>query len=676
MPILALFRSRNFLDSIRIMHDNLVMVLLLLTSSVLLVALFRALRLPAMLAYFLVGLVLGPHTMSVLPDTEANRELAEFGIVFLMFSIGLEFSLPQLYAMRKTVLGLGGAQVALTMAIGMAVSALFGLPWQESFVITAALTMSSTAIVSKILTERVDLNSRHGRLSIGILLFQDLAVVPILVLIPALTGDTGNLLHVLGISLLKAAVMLSILFWFGKSIMNRWFGLVAKQRSRELFVMNMLMVTLMLAYATKLAGLSYALGAFIAGMLISETRYRYQVESDIASFRDILLGLFFVTIGMLLDLGQVQAHIGAILLLVLGLVLVKGIVVGGLTRAFGFEPGVAIRVGVILAQAGEFSFVILSLALEQSLLSDESLQIVLAASLLSMVIAPFIIQYNGRLARQFSKSYNRNHGLKVAAIEEAGKHMRDHVVICGYGRSGQYLGRFLRQENIPFIALDIDPSRVQDAASGGENVMYGDAGRRVVLAAAGCDRAKALIISYSDAPSSMKVLHVSQESYPNLPVIVRTVDDSKMEAFQAAGATEVVPEILEGSLMLASHALVLMGVPLNRVVKRIREFREARYKIFRGYFRGISDVEQEVSDKFQPRLHSVVIIAGAFAIGKSALDIGLEDFQVEVQSIRRFGSDTLETSMNAFFEEGDIVVLLGTLENLAAAEKFLLKGKQ
>jgi CPA2 family monovalent cation:H+ antiporter-2 len=264
------------------MFETLPLILVLLISSVLAVAVFRALRLPAMLAYFLVGMALGPHTFGLLPDTEATKEFAEFGIVFLMFSIGLEFSLPQLYAMRKKVLGLGGAQVFITLVIVMGIAKLAGLGWPAAFVIGSALAMSSTAIVSKILAERVDLNSRHGRLSIGVLLFQDIAVVPILVLIPALGVAGANLTDVLGFALLKAAAMLLFLFTVGKWLINPWFNIVAGQRSRELFVMNVLMVTLLLAFATKSAGLSYALGAFIAGMLISETKFRYQVESDIS----------------------------------------------------------------------------------------------------------------------------------------------------------------------------------------------------------------------------------------------------------------------------------------------------------------------------------------------------------------------------------------------------------
>ncbi len=657
------------------MFDTLPQILLLLISAVLAVAFFRALRLPAMLAYFMVGVVLGPHTFELLPNTESAREFAEFGIVFLMFSIGLEFSLPQLYAMRKKVLGLGGAQVMLTLGIVMVLGKLLGLSWTTAFVIGAALAMSSTAIVSKILAERVDLNSRHGRLSIGVLLFQDIAVVPVLVLIPALGMATSNLGNVLGTAFLKAAAMLLFLFTVGKWLINPWFNLVAGQRSRELFVMNVLMITLLLAFATKLAGLSYALGAFIAGMLISETKFRYQVESDISPFRDILLGLFFISIGMLLDVGQIAKNLGWILLVLLAFVLLKALIVALVVRLVKYEAGVAIRTGLILAQAGEFSFVILALGVEQKLIGGQALQIILAASLLSMVIAPFLIQYNGRIARKLVQSYNRNSEKVVQQIDEVGKHLHDHVIICGYGRSGQYLGRFLREEQIPYVALDIDPTRVLEAAAAGENVMFGDAARRVVLEAAGGARAKALVISYADNRAAMKILHIVQESYPHLPVIVRTVDDSNMEALQEAGAAEVVPEILEGSLMLASHALMLMGVPLNRVVKRIRLFREERYKLFKGYFHGISDAEDEALEKQQVRLHSVVITAGSFAIGRRLADMGLENFEVEVKSIRRPNSNGSVPTQESILAEGDVIVLLGQPTGLTNAQNALVAGR-
>jgi CPA2 family monovalent cation:H+ antiporter-2 len=273
------------------------------------------------------------------------------------------------------------------------------------------------------------------------------------------------------------------------------------------------------------------------------------------------------------------------------------------------------------------------------------------------------------------RSYSRNSGQVVQDIDDVGKHFHNHVIICGYGRSGQYLGRFLKEENIPFVALDIDPSRVLEAATAGENVMFGDAARRVVLEAAGGARAKALVISYADNRAAMKILHIVQESYPQLPVIVRTVDDTNMEALRAAGATEVVPEILEGSLMLASHALMLLGVPLNRVVKRIRIFREQRYKLFRGYFHGISDAEDEDLEKQQVRLHSVIISAGSFAIGRCLADMHLENFAVEVKSIRRPNFIGAEPTVESLLAEGDVIVLLGHPTGLTNAQNALLIGR-
>lgn len=657
------------------MFDSLIHLLLLLTSSVFAVGLFRILGLPAMLAYFMIGIVLGPHALGLLEDEETGRQVAEFGIVFLMFSIGLEFSLPKLYAMRKTLFGLGGGQVVLTLLASLVLGKLAGLSLTTAFIIGAAITMSSTAIVSKILMERVDLNSRHGRLSIGVLLFQDLAVIPILVLIQTLGSHSDNWLDVLGLTLFKSSILLFLLFKFGKNILNFWFELVAKQRSRELFVLNVLMVTLLMAAATNFVGLSYALGAFVAGMLISETKYRYQVESDIAPFRDILLGLFFISVGMLLNVSVLVEHIGLIVVLLALFLLFKIGLIALLTKFYGFEMGVGVRTGIILGQAGEFSFVVLALGLQTNLIDGDSLQLVLSVAVLSMLVAPFIIQKNGRIARALVKSYSRNSIKVVDTIQEHSQDLRDHVIICGYGRSGQYLGRFLREENIPYVALDMDASRVQEAAAAGENVIYGDAGRRSVLEAAGLARAKAVIISYAETRGTMKVLHVIQERNPNLPVIVRTHDDSEMDALRDAGAAEVVPEILEGSLMLASHALVTLGIPLNRVVKRIRLFREERYKMFKGYFRGVSDADTSTASL--PQLHSVEVYKNFYAHGLRLDHIPFGDFAVEVKQLRRPNMpEPISPRDDIVLNEGDILVLLGSNAALIAMEVYLISGRK
>lgn len=657
------------------MFDSLIHLLLLLTSSVFAVGLFRILGLPAMLAYFMIGIVLGPHALGLLEDEESGRQVAEFGIVFLMFSIGLEFSLPKLYAMRKTLFGLGGGQVVLTLLASLVLGKLAGLSLTSAFIIGAAITMSSTAIVSKILMERVDLNSRHGRLSIGVLLFQDLAVIPILVLIQTLGSHSDNWLDVLGLTLFKSSVLLFLLFKFGKNILNFWFELVAKQRSRELFVLNVLMVTLLMAAATNFVGLSYALGAFVAGMLISETKYRYQVESDIAPFRDILLGLFFISVGMLLNVSVLFDHILLIILLLIFFLFFKIGLIAILTKFYGFEMGVGVRTGIILGQAGEFSFVVLALGLQTQLIDGEALQLVLSVAVLSMLVAPFIIQYNGRIARALVKSYTRNSIKVVDTIQEHSQDLSDHVIICGYGRSGQYLGRFLREENIPYVALDMDASRVQEAAAAGENVIYGDAGRRSVLEAAGLGRAKAVIVSYAETRATMKVLHVIQEKNPSLPVIVRTHDDSEMDVLRDAGAAEVVPEILEGSLMLASHALVTLGIPLNRVVKRIRLFREERYKMFKGYFRGVSDADTTTASLQQ--LHSVEMYKNFYAHGLRLDHIPFEDFAVEVKQLRRLNMpEPISPRGDIVLTEGDILVLLGSNAALIAMEVYLISGRK
>lgn len=658
------------------MLESVELIILLLISSVVFLTLFRYLKLSATIAYFVVGILLGPSAAGFLHDSESVRHFVEFGIVFLMFSIGLEFSLPKLNSMRGILFGLGGAQVLITLATSLFISRLFGLDFTMAFVVGSALTMSSTAIVSKLLIERLDLNSRHGKLSIGILLFQDIAVIPILILIPALSSQSIDINTIFISISLKVILLLSILFWLGKPVMNFWFGLVAKQKSRELFVLNVLMVTMFFAYLTELAGLSYALGAFLAGMLISETRYRYQVESDISSFRDILLGLFFISVGMMLNLDVFFDNFWVILSILFAYTLFKASLIALLTKAFKYEMGVGIRTGVILGQAGEFSFVILALANEQNLIGGEILQIVLSVCLLSMITASFLIPYNGKIARFLSRSYTKNSQKNIDKIDEVGHNLSDHVILCGYGRSGQFLGRFLKEENISFIAIDMDLNRVNDAASAGEKVMYGDASRRVVLNAAGISTCKAVIITYADDRASSKVLSVIRESYLELPIIVRTTDETSIERLQEEGASEVVPEVLEGSLMLGSHALIMLGVPLGRVVKKIRAFRSERYAMFRGYFKGTTDITDDFSGQEQLELHSIEVRKNPLLLSAKLDSIRFEDFHVQIQYLRRPNMlEDIEPRPDILLSNGDTLVILGLQKDINKFEKYLSTGK-
>ena len=659
------------------MFQSIELILILLVSSVAAVAVFRYLRISSTIAYFFVGLLLGPFAFGLLPNTESVKHFVEFGIVFLMFTIGLEFSLPKLNSMRKIIFGLGAIQVVTTILTTMAISRLFNLNFGSAFIIGSAFSLSSTAIVLKILVERIDLNSRHGKLATGILLFQDLAVIPILILIPAISSDSYDLYTISGLIFIKVLILFTILFWLGKPILNFWFGIVAKQKSRELFVLNVLMITLIFSYLTNLTGLSYALGAFIAGMLISETRYRYQVESDIASFRDILLGLFFISIGMMLNISIFIDYLFIIIAIFTLYTFFKVILISVLTKIYSYEWGVGLRVGIILGQAGEFSFVVLSLGNDQGLLTGDLFQIILSTCLLSMVVSPFLIPLNGKIARFLSKNYLRNSQKVVANIEDTGKVLNDHVILCGFGRSGQYLARFLKEESVSFIAIDMDLNRVNDAASAGELVMYGDASRRVVLKAAGIAKAKAIVITYADDRASSKVLHVIRDDYPDLPVIVRTADDSTIVQLQNDGASEVIPEVLEGSLMLASQTLLILGVPLKRIIRRIREFREERYKMFRGYFKGSTDIDDDINSNQQLELHSEEISHNSFILGHKLSELQIGDFDVEVQYLRRPNMlENIDPRPDIVLGVGDIIVILGTQPNISKFHKYAFAGSK
>jgi CPA2 family monovalent cation:H+ antiporter-2 len=656
------------------MSNTLELAVILLAIGVIVSVACNRLRLPPVLGYLVVGMVVGPKALGWIPDSAEERYLAEFGVVFLMFSIGLEFSLPQLKAMRRIVFGLGLTQVILTILGGVAFGISVGWGWKAGTLLGGALAMSSTAIVSKMLAEKGELTTPQGQAAMGVLLLQDLAFVPLLILVPELARGGGNLWAALGLAAIKAAIALSALLVFGQVVMRRWFHLVARARSPELFMLNVLLVTLGLALLTEIAGLSLALGAFLAGMLIAETQYRYQVEEDIRPFRDVLLGLFFVTVGMQLDFAVVFRHFGWVLLALVLPVAGKLVLITLLTRGFGSTWAASIRTGFYLAQAGEFAFVLFTASEGGALLPHDIQQIILAAMLLSMLAAPLLIQAAEPVARKTTANDWLARAAELTQVAVRTMARQDHVLICGYGRSGQNLARILEAEQIGFVAMDNDPERVREAAGSGGSVVYGDASRREALLAAGIQRARALVITFADVNAAKKILHVARELKANLPVLARTVDDTAIDDLLKAGATEVVPEIMEGSLMLASHALLLLGVPLDEVLRRIRTVREARYGLFRGYFHGATDHAESPEDA-QPRLHSVVLVDGADAIGKRPEDIAVAP--AAISSVRRGGHRLVpEDEEEATLRSGDIVVVFGTPSSIALAEQALLAGSR
>ena len=652
------------------MHDALPVAVILLGAAVAVVVLFRRLSIPAILGYLLVGALIGPNAFGVVPDTESQRDLAEFGVVFLMFSVGLEFSLPQLMSMRRTVFGFGASQVMVVMAIVMAIAYVAGITWQTGLVMGGVLAMSSTAIISKTLSETNALQSAHGRQIMGVLLFQDLAVIPLLILIPALGYPPDGLARESLIALVKAAVVLVIVLAVGQRVMRPLFNLVARQKSSELFVLFVLFVALGLAFTTQLAGLSLALGAFLAGMLISETEYRYQVEDYIGPFRDVLLGLFFVTIGMLLDVRGVLEHflaVAAILILLLGM---KFVVVFWLGRAFGNERPTALRTALALAPAGEFGFVLLALAQKTGTFENGPLQVVLAASLLSMLATPLLLARMERIVLYFVESEWTQRAVALHQLAVKAMAQRGHVIICGYGRSGQALARFLEREKVPVIALDSDPERVRQAAAAGDSVVYGDASRREVLAAAAISRASAVVVSFADTPKALGILAHVRDMRPELPVVVRTFDDTDVRKLKDAGAAEIVAEVVEGSLMLSTQTMLQIGISLDVVQSRLKEAREERYRLLPGFFHGATDD----GTSGQARLRTMVVGPDAACEGKTLRMLNLPMLGVTITAIRRPNAGNVDIADDVRLQESDVLVLLGSQEDLAKAEIRLLQG--
>ncbi len=570
---------------------SLELTLLYLLAAVLGVVGCRFLKLPPMLGYLVVGVVIGPNALAFAQNSEGIRHLAEFGVVFLMFVIGLEFNLHKLKAMRHFVFGLGFFQVVLTIFIVTTVSVflsvmaptLWGMSWQTALTLAGAMAMSSTAIVIKLMSDRLELDSEHGKRVLGVLLFQDLAVVPLLVLIPALNAPPEQLMTALFFAAAKALVLITLLLTGGQRFMRWWLLLVARRQTEELFALNVLLITLGLAWLTELAGLSLALGAFVAGMLISETEFKHRVEADIKPFHDVLLGLFFITIGMMLDWRIIWDRWGFVLFLVTVPVAFKFVLIAALTRIGGATEGISLRTGLYLAQAGEFGFVLLTLGNQNNLIPPDWFNPVLASMVLSMMATPFIIMRANQWVMKWSATDWLQQSLEMTQLAQKSINTKKHIIICGYGRCGQNLAKLLRTQDIPYLALDLDPDRVNRALAHGDQVAYGDAARLQSLMAVGLERASAVVITYLDNASAFKVLALAKEHAPHVPVVVRTQDDHDLAKFQAAGASEVVPETIEGSLMLATHALALVGVPMKRVIRMVQAQRLQRYELLRDF---------------------------------------------------------------------------------------------
>jgi CPA2 family monovalent cation:H+ antiporter-2 len=653
----------------------LTQLLVLLAFSVLVVAAFRRFELPPILGYLAVGMLLGPSMAGLTTSDGITQVLAEFGVVFLVFTLGLEFSLPRMLAMKREVLGLGGGQVVITTALFATAFWLTGITPLLATILGGALAMSSTAIAIRQLTDQLELNLSHSRYAIGILLFQDLAFVPLLALENAAQGQTTFEPAAIGGAVLRGAVALLIVLVGGRWLLRPLFHEIGKARSTELFTLAVLLVALASAWATHAVGLSLALGAFLAGMVLAETEYRHQIETVIRPFRDILLGLFFITVGTLLDLRLVFDRFFVVLLLVCALLVVKAFVVTVLAHRLEGKWHYSLRGGVVVAQGGEFGFALLTLVLHDQLVAPDILQPLLAATVISMAAGALLIRHNGRIAEFILRHKGVSPSelqLELAATRAASR--RDHVIVCGFGRVGQNVARVLEKQNFEYIALDLDPRRVSDARQGGDPVIFGDSADPHILEVVGIEHCKVLVITFASPDVSLRILRSVRGLRPDLPVLVRTQDDTKLDQLQQAGATEVVPETLEASLMLVSHLLLLLKVPLSRVVKTVDDIRSDRYAMLRRIFRRDDARPLDETHSLRGELHTLVLPPGASCAGREIAHLGLEAIDVTVTAIRRDGIVGRQPAPETVLRAGDVVVLYGTPEALARGESLLLMG--
>ena len=655
------------------MDSTFISILSLMAIAVLMVWFFKRISLPPILAYLVAGVVTGPELLKLFTNPDDMHLAAEVGIVFLLFSLGLEFSLARLVAMRRLVFGLGTAQMCLSTVILAAICLLFGFSLIPALIIGASIALSSTAIVIKTIDEQGKLNTQRSQLAVSVLLFQDIAVVPLLIIIPLLnaTSQTSIGAAIL-MSLVKGIVVVAVLLSVGKWLLPRIFNEIAKTKTDELFVLSTILIALLAAGITYAFGLSMALGAFLAGMMLSESQYRHQLESDIRPFRDILMGIFFVSVGMKLELGVLMSELHIILLGLAILVVVKVIVVrlsAWLSQVNGEDGWAA---GFKLAQMGEFSFVIIALALDNQLISKEQSSILVCMGLFSMAITPWLINKSGSFSLALVGKKGRHISVQSGNVQSS--HIQNHVIILGFGRVGQSVARMLKLEALPFRAIDIDPIRVQESRTAGEPVLYGDGAQKDILTIANISQATSVIITFDEHSKAIKVINTIRRISPNTIVLVRTRKDHHLRELFDAGATQVVPEMQEGSLMLISQVLHHSGIPMSRILKRIRDERKHGYEHMHGFFPGeTTEINYETSDKLA-FMHAIVITKDAFAVGKTIAQLDIMIKRVKLISVRTNSVEQENPSRDYKVCAQDVIVISGKPRRVERVENYLLNG--
>ncbi len=641
--------------------------------AVALVWMFKRINLPPILAYLVAGVITGPEILKLFTSADDMHLAAEVGIVFLLFTLGLEFSVGRMLAMRRLVFGVGTGQMIFTTVFIAAICLALGQGVTVSLIIGASIALSSTAIVIKTIDEQGKLNTKRSQMAVSVLLFQDLAVVPLLIIIPLLAANNDvSIGTAILISLVKGFIVVVALLAIGKWVLPRLFNEIAKTRTEELFVLTTILIALLAAGLTYASGLSMALGAFLAGMMLSESQYRYQLEADIRPFRDILMGLFFITVGMKLELSVLYTDLHIIFAGLFIIVLVKVAMVRFATWLTKENAEDGWAAGFKLAQMGEFSFVIVALALENSLLTPYQSSILVGLGLFSMAVTPWLIDKSGTYAALIVGN-KRNEELAEDNHAKSSE-MSGHIVILGFGRVGQSVARMLKLEALKFQAIDSDPIRVEESRTAGEQVLFGDVAQKDILRKANIATAKSAIITFDEHNKSLKVITAIKQLNPDIAILVRTRKDYQMDDLYAAGAIQVVPEVQEGSLMLISQVLHYSGIPMSRILKRVRNERKQGYEHMHGFFPGeTTEISYETTDKLE-FMHAVVITHNAYANGKTLDELSIDKKRVKFISLRRNGVEQEHPDKTKPIENNDVIVIAGKPRRVERVEHYLLNG--
>jgi len=647
-------------------------IVLLLLASLPIVFVCGRLRLPTIIGYMLTGVVIGPSGLGVIGDVHAVETLAEIGVVLLLFTIGLEFSLEKLLAMQRVVFLGGGMQVGVTIVAAMLLAHWgVGLAWPSAIFVGFLVALSSTAIVLKTYVDRAESDTPHGRMAIGILLFQDLCIVPMMLFLPLLSGQrTTNLWYILKTLGLAAGSVLLIML-LARRVFPFLLQWLVTLRSREVFVSFAVLACLGTAWLTSQAGLSLAIGAFIAGVVLSESEYSHQIVADILPFRDIFNGIFFVSIGMLLSLEVLTTTWPVVLGLVALIVVGKTVLAFAAIKALGRTPRVALMAALGIAQIGEFSFVLLKVGAEAGLLEGAAYQTFLAASILTMLATPFLIALAPALG------YQAGRWTGIADTPDTGAAelppVSGHVIIVGYGLNGRNLARVLRAAGIPYRIIELNIESIRAGRKQGEPILYGDGTRREVLHAARIEAARVLVVAISDATATRRIAALAREMNPNLHIIVRTRFVSEMNGLYALGVQQVIPEEFETSLEIFARVLREYGLSRQYIQQQVEMIRREGYRLLDADCPERTTLITELATVIENATTLALRLPPeGLAIGKSLRELALRPtFGVTVVAVQRGAETTVNPDADFVLEAGDVLVLLGRPEKLESATAYL-----